>query len=242
MPEGLDAKVAFFREQGFVILRGVLSRDDLDELGREIHRVARDHGKLKAVREGFSLEKNQDSSRDTPTFRKIGGINEHSDAFARLVLRNEKMLDVLHAIMGPTIELWRDIVMMKAARVGREKPWHQDSCYWPWRPMNLVSAMTALDDATPENGCLQVIPGTHTQDLPHLMPEPHVDVRQMQDRTVFVPLEAGDTLLFHSLMLHASQPNRSDRDRRVIINSYKTPDLQFTGPGKQRPCPLVSKR
>ena len=242
MPQQLEQRIAFFERQGFLVLPGTLSRAELDELDAELTRIARDHEKLPSIREGFDLEPRQDDRRSIPTFRKIGGIAELSPAFDRL-MRHPKVLEVLHALMGETIELWRDVCMMKPARVGREKPWHQDSSYWPWEPMSLISAMTALDDATPENGCLQVIPGTHHDVLQHYGKELQVDIDDaMQARTVYVPLKAGDTLLFHSLLLHASEPNRSDRDRRVCIFSYKTPKVEFIGNGEPYPCPLVSKR
>jgi len=131
--------------------------------------------------------------------------------------------------------------MMKPARVGREKPWHQDSVYWPWQPMNLVSAMTALDDAGADNGGMQVIPRTHTKELQHYGKELQVDIGALQDQTAYVPLRRGDTLLFHSLLLHGSEPNRSDQDRRVLIISYKTPDLKYIGKGEPPP-PIVASR
>jgi ectoine hydroxylase-related dioxygenase (phytanoyl-CoA dioxygenase family) len=128
---------------------------------------------------------------------------------------------------------------MKPARVGREKPWHQDSVSWPWVPMELVSAMTALDEAGPENGCLQVIPRTHLDQRQHYGSELQIDLDEAeQARTRYVPLAAGDTLLFHSLILHASEPNHSGRDRRVCIYSYKSPELDFIGKG-DRPEPIL---
>ena len=109
--------------------------------------------------------------------------------------------------------------------------------------MNLVSAMTALDDATPENGCLQIIPRSHHQVLQHYGKELMIDIDEaMQKQTVYVPLNAGDCLLFHSLLLHASEPNRSDRDRRVCIISYKNDRTDFIGEGEEKPCPEVSTR
>ena len=65
---------------------------------------------------------------------------------------------------------------------------------------------------------------------------------EMQSRTCYVPLKPGDTLLFHSLLLHASEPNRSDQDRRVCILAYKTPKVSFIGHGEQPPCAIVSQR
>lgn len=237
-PQLLEERVAFFRREGFLVLRNLLSIEEVEELNREVGRIVSNHTTIEPVREGFDLEPNQDSSRGYPTFRKIGGVTSLSAAFDRL-MRHDKIVPVLHALMGPVIDLYRDVVMMKLAGVGREKPWHQDSTYWPWRPMSLVSAMTALDRATPENGCLQVIPGTHTEEVQHFGQELQIEVDEnLQKKSHYVPLEPGDTLLFHSLLLHASEPNRSERDRRVAIISYKTPELEYVGKGK--PPPTIS--
>jgi len=243
MPEAIADRVEFFRENGFIILRSLLDANDIASLKKEIERIAREWESIPPVREGFGMEPTQDDNRVTPTFRKIGGINEYSETFANL-LRHPVILDHLHPIIGDRILLWRDVVMMKPARVGREKPWHQDSSYWPWDPMRLVSAMTALDDATPENGCLQIIPGTHKKPVQHYGDELQIDIDEtMQARTLYVPLQAGDCLLFHSLLLHASEPNRSDQDRRVCINSYMPHDLEFIGKGEpKRDLPVVSVR
>ncbi len=239
----MEQRVEFFKENGFLIIRGLLTPEQVQELRDEADYMAENHATMPKVREGFDLEPNQDRSRKRPTFRKIGGFTDFSDPFQRLVFRHPVVLDHLHAILGDRLELWRDVLMMKPARVGREKPWHQDSSYWPWQPMNLVSVMTALDDASPENGCLQVIPGTHKEEVQHYGKELRVDLDDdFQSRTRYVPLQAGDSLLFHSLLLHASEPNHSDRDRRVCIISYKPGGLTFIGKGEPRECPLVSQR
>jgi len=103
--------------------------------------------------------------------------------------------------------------------------------------------MTALDDATPENGCLQIIPGSHHEVLQHYCKELQVDFDQNGwKQTCYVPLNAGDTLLYHSLPLHAFEPNRSNLDRRVCIFSYKTPNFHYICKGEEPERPLVSQR
>jgi len=242
MPESKEEQLEFFKREGFLIIRNLLSPDEVAELKQELDRLALNHESLPRIREGYDLEPDQGGERKVPAFRKIGGITDLSDAFSRL-MHHERVLDVLHPLMGPKIQLWRDVCMMKPARVGREKPWHQDSSYWPWEPMNLISAMTALDDATPENGCLQVIPRTHLEALQHYGGELRVDIEgDMQERTVYVPLKAGDCLLFHSLLLHGSEPNPSENDRRVCIISYKNDRVDFIGKGEERACAVVSTR
>jgi phytanoyl-CoA hydroxylase len=236
-------QIAFFQREGFVVLEGVLGPADLEELDREIRRMIESHACLPRIGAGFELEPVQDAERAGPTYRRMGGVAELSGAFGRLCA-HPRVLDLLHGTLGSRIELWRDLLMMKPARVGREKPWHQDSAYWPWRPMQLVSVMAAIDPSTPHNGCLQVIPGSHGAVLPHHGEEKRIDVtEELQARTLYVPLAAGDMLVFHSLLLHASQPNRSEQDRRACINTYKSPELVFVGkPEKRRECPMVSVR
>lgn len=240
MPAARDEQIAFFKREGFLILPGTVDDGQMAELHDELQRFVEHPDNLPRVREGVMLEPVQDEKRSTRTLRKLGGITAFSEPFVD-VMRHPRILDMLHAVMGPTIELYRDVVMMKPARVGRQKPWHQDSSYWPWEPMDLISAMTALDDATPENGCLQIIPRTHTTQVQHFGQELQVEIDDaMQARTYYVPLKRGDTLLFHSLLLHASEPNDSDDDRRVCIFSYKTPKLRYIGKeGGERTSILV---
>ncbi|MAE66267.1 MAG: hypothetical protein CMJ18_18505 [Phycisphaeraceae bacterium] len=230
-PADPAAQAAFFDREGYLVLRGVLGRDELASLDRDLTTLARKHASTPGTGEGFDLEPNKDRGRATPGFRKIGGVSRNSDAF-RGLLTHPRIASILGAILGDEVYLFRDVVMMKPAKIGREKPWHQDAVYWPWRPMNLVSVMTALDDATPENGCLQIIPGSHQETLQHHGDELRVDLTTgHQARTRFAPLRAGDALVFHSLLLHASQPNRSDHDRRVCIFAYRPGNVTFLGEG-----------
>ena len=241
-PTDVQGQAEFFKREGFVILRSVFSAAEIKELHDELDRIANSYKTLPRIREGFGLEPVQDPNRKLPTFRKIGGISDYSQAFNR-ALKHKRIIDVLHAVFGNTISMYRDVVMMKAARVGREKPWHQDSVYWPYKPMNMASAMTALDDAEPENGCMQVIARTHHLEVQHYGEELQINLTpEQQKQTVYVPLKAGDTLIFHSLLLHGSEPNTSDKDRRVLINSYMPDGLTFVGKGEEEQCVLVSQR
>jgi hypothetical protein len=240
MPEERRDQVAFFRREGFLILRSLLNSEERLELVREVVRMASDWTAMPNIREGFDFEPKQHPGRKVHALRKIGGVTELSPAFARL-MRHPVVCALMREIMGAPIQLFRDVVMMKPAQVGREKPWHQDSVYWPWQPMDLVSAMTALDDADETNGCLQIIPRSHQKELQHYGRELQVDIGDLRDQTFYVPLRAGDTLLFHSLLLHASEPNRSNRDRRVVIISYKRPSLRWIGKGEPEDSPLIGE-
>ena len=233
-PSSPEEQKPFFEENGFLVFRGVLSGAELAELDRELNRVVRDFRNIDVVREGFDMEnpaKWPDPER--PVFRKIGGMYNHSEAFRRMCV-HQTVIRFLELFYGPEIELYRDAVMMKQGRIGREKPWHQDAVYWSYEPNEFISAMTALDDASAENGALQVIPGSHRQGaVKHRGAEGlQIDLtEELQQRTMYVPLGAGDVLMFHSLLLHASESNRSDKQRRLTIFSYMAPYFIYTGHG-----------
>jgi len=154
--------------------------------------------------------------------RKFSAVVERSVIFRKYLLK-EKLVHIINDILGPDVLLFRDVLMMKPAKVGSKMPWHQDSNYWPIRPTDLCSVWTALDEATIENGCMRVVPGSHKFDLipskqtgtPFLMDE-QVDVSKAVD----VPLKPGSSLVFHSKLLHGSEPNRSDKPRRAFITSF----------------------
>jgi ectoine hydroxylase-related dioxygenase (phytanoyl-CoA dioxygenase family) len=113
---------------------------------------------------------------------------------------------------------------------------HQDSPYWSIAPMELCSCWFALDDATTENGCMEVLPGWHTRGpLPHI----HVTDDFVVEPSAYAgtapvtaPVLAGGGLFFHSLLPHYTAPNRSDHWRRAIALSYMSSRSRYTGEGE----------
>jgi ectoine hydroxylase-related dioxygenase (phytanoyl-CoA dioxygenase family) len=137
--------------------------------------------------------------------------------------------------LGPDIKLFRDALMMKPAHHGSAKPYHQDSAYWTIDPPDLASVWMALDNATLENGCMRVLPGSHAWGM---MEHKHLEDFQVEEdrldrsQEVAVPLKPGGCLVFHSLLLHATSPNTSDLSRRAMITSYMSAKSRFIGDQK----------
>jgi ectoine hydroxylase-related dioxygenase (phytanoyl-CoA dioxygenase family) len=107
--------------------------------------------------------------------------------------------------------------------------WHQDEIYIPTRDRSLIGAWIAMDDATIENGCLWVVPGSHRNG--YLFPQrPHDNDDEFDfapesfgfDQSAEVPVEvkAGALVFFNGYLLHRSRKNRSDIYRRVLVNHY----------------------
>lgn len=109
-------------------------------------------------------------------------------------------------------------------------PWHQDGEYWPIRPLATCSAWIALDDSTPENGCLRVIPGSHRERRvrKHLQnPSAALTLNQELDPSEYdeaaaadIALEAGQLSLHDVYLTHGSEPNRSARRRAGFVCRY----------------------
>ena len=165
--------------------------------------------------------------------RKITRICHH-DALFRGLATDPTIVGAMQQLMGPDLKLFRGDVLMKPPLVGSAKGMHQDSPYWPIEPMALWSCWMPFDPATEENGCMTAIPASHklgplshvsvTDD--YVVPREHYDARAV----VSVPMEPGDGLLFHSLLLHETSENRSESSRRAITMSYMSAGYTYTGP------------
>ena len=126
--------------------------------------------------------------------------------------------------------LFTEKLNLKRPRVGGKNPMHQDYPYWidvRDDPSSLATAMLFLDDATLENGCLQVLPGSHHLGVARMRTDAddfgnnEMDPTPFQDST-FVPLEvpAGSVAYFGPLLIHQSATNTSLLERRTLLFSY----------------------
>jgi phytanoyl-CoA hydroxylase len=150
-----------------------------------------------------------------------------SPALDRLV-RSPEVVDIVEAVLGPDVSLFHCKLLMKAARDGTVTPWHQDYSYWITddnRPL-MLNCMLSIDDATPENGCIQMVPGSHRRGLMEHDRAGKVFGRflpgyfQPREDAVTVPMPAGSAIFFGPLVIHGSDANRSERDRRAVTIAY----------------------
>jgi len=216
-----------YQEQGYLIVHDLFTTDEVREMVAECDAIHRgDYGDLFGGSAQIEPEFAEAAKKDpsiAKLARKFSAVVERSVIFRKYLLK-EKLVNILRDILGPDILLFRDILMMKPAKIGSKMPWHQDSNYWSIRPTDLCSVWTALDEATIENGCMRVVPGSHKPDdlieskqtgSPFLL-----DEQIPADKILDVPLKPGSSLFFHSRLLHGSEPNRSDKSRRAFITSF----------------------
>jgi phytanoyl-CoA hydroxylase len=134
------------------------------------------------------------------------------------------ILAVVEALLGDEPRLFQDMALLKPPGGGREKPWHQDNAYFHLVPGTpIVGVWIALDDASLDNGCMRVIPGSHQDG-----PVRHAFLRDLQicdgevpvDRGVAVPLPAGGLMFFDGLLQHGTPANLSTARRRAVQFHY----------------------
>ena len=237
---------AFFQQQGYLIVPDLLSRGEVAECQREVQRLHQLAADLEASqdplsnhfqREPFSQAPNHNG---LPVLRKIENTRALSPCFTQLAA-HPRLVAIVQSLLGADLLLFRSTLMLKPAFHGSAHALHQDSAYWPMEPPALVTASIALDDATPDNGCIKVIPGSHhwgLQEWGHIAQEQEAPLTNRDDidrsRQIDVPLAAGSAVLFHSLMVHGSGPNQTDRPRNTALYAYFSPHVRYV-PGANGP-------
>jgi len=228
-----EAQVARFAAQGWLAVSGVFRPDEVQTavaaLGDFVHgRIVPTDGRTHVQEEAALRQADGAPAPETPEarerrVRKVFDFTHHDPRLRALTVQ-PRLRALLAQLIGPESNLIQDMALLKPPLVGSEKPWHQDTAYFDWLPLGgVVGCWIALDPATVENGCMQVIPGTHLEG-----PVAHfhrrdcqiADSRVQVQRAVAVPLEPGGVLFFSGLIHHGTPPNRSADRRRALQFHY----------------------
>jgi ectoine hydroxylase-related dioxygenase (phytanoyl-CoA dioxygenase family) len=209
---------------GFLVLRSYLDAATVAALDRAAEELLARVGPW--VRENPRLQVEQVGSR--VGIRQVYPVIDLSETIARLAA-DERIVGLFRDLFdGDTPVLFEDKLNCKHPRIGTPFPMHQDFSYWRAYSPRLTSALIYIDEATQENGCLEVVPGRHRDGLlerttidvgaavDHYVPPEVVD----PSGAVKVPGPPGTLILFSCLTPHSSAPNGSARSRRALILTY----------------------
>ena len=140
----------------------------------------------------------------------------------------------LHQLLGQGVRLSQvhhNCIMTKQPRFSSLTGWHRDSRYWQFQRAELVSVWLALRNETVENGCLLVLPGSHKWsvtpdqlDSALFLREDSTQNQQLLAQAIAVPLQQGDTLLFHSNLFHAAGCNQTTQTKLSMVFTYRAGD------------------
>jgi phytanoyl-CoA hydroxylase len=229
-----------YQSEGYVVMESLLSGDHVARLRERMEEVAT--GEVPGYPPGdIEFEPGGDA------IRKINRCAEN-DAVFREHAEHPAILDIVESLIGPDIKLFASQCFMKPPG-GVEKPWHQDSAYFCIEPMALVTCWTALDDVTMDNGGMWVIPGSHKHGLVEHSPwqlGDRVDKQafpQAESEQRAIEMPAGGCSFHHSMLVHRSGPNRTDRPRRVLAVHYMSARSKWTDTANPQPeYPLLQGR
>lgn len=140
-------------------------------------------------------------------------------------LFSDDVLNLVEPLIGPNIGLWSSHFISKAPRVGKATPWHEDSSYWNGRistMANIVTVWLAIDEASPENGCMKVIPETHVNgfseyevvDSSKNIFGSQIKADQFDaNKAVYFSLKPNYCSLHEARIIHGADANTSDKRR-----------------------------
>ena len=214
-----DEQVWLFHHNGFVVVREALPAEVVARLRAVTdEQVARREAPL-------VLEQNWVGPGEAPV-RRLSKLVARDPAYLE-VASSRAVTDPLAGILGEDIELCTNRHNHLMVRPPGSEPvyWHRDAVVWS-RP--IVTVLAYLDASTLENGCLQVVPGSHLSPWPihqrlH-QTEDQARVERLLTQAVSVPLPAGSLLLTHGCLLHGADANRSDGPRRSMTLAYHACD------------------
>lgn len=232
---------AYFQEHGFLIVQDALTPAEVQELRDEATRVCR--GELGEVR-GVTPAAPDESDDDVLRRYLCIHFPHKLSAVMRRYLAHPAIVDVLTQVIAPDVKCMQSMLFIKAS--GKPgQAWHQDENFIPTRDRTLTGAWIAMDDATVENGCLWVIPGSHKHGIiwpMHWHDDKRFDCTDeafnfpyTDDDSIPVEVSAGSIVFFNGYLLHRSLPNRARSGyRRVLVNHYMSASslLPWRRPGE----------
>lgn len=214
-----ESQLAEFSQKGFVIVKSLLSPVEIGEIRNEINR-----------NESVNVRK-MESADSTGNTARLSLWFEAGDNIYGKISRSRKIVDRAESLLKGEVYHWHSKVIMKEARTGGAWEWHQDYGYWykdNCLAPDLISCMIAIDPCTKENGCLQVLVGSHQLgriDHDFQGKQMGADLKRVAEaekiyEKFHVELKPGDAIFFHCNLLHTSAPNFSDQSRYVYIACY----------------------
>lgn len=235
MAELTEQQIARFWADGFLIVEDAVTAAALEGLRRqyaewlaEASRRGESWGETADRKARFDLDPVH--TAEAPAIWRVNNPVEVSDAY-HAVMMGSRIPDMVAGLIGPDIKFHHSKINTKPPHSDADVLFHQDFTGTPHSNSDMVTAMLHLDDASDENGCLRMVPGSHRGPI-HRTWEGEVftgmaapEIRAECERTaVSIEGPAGSVCLMHTRTLHGSRPNGSARPRGVFIAVYTAAD------------------
>ena len=221
-----EEEIEQYRNEGFVVVERLFGPEDLSRVDATIRQLTEQALSSGDSSKILELETEPVDGQRVP--RRIFSPYDQHETFRGLA-HDPRLVDKIESLIGANFNLQHSKLNMKPAKVGSAVEWHQDMAYFPHTNDDLVTTLLYLDDATEENGCLQVLPRHSTHYFDHASPDGRFAGMITEDLGDFgkpksLPAPAGSAIFMHCITPHSSLPNRSSRPRRTLIYEYRAND------------------
>jgi ectoine hydroxylase-related dioxygenase (phytanoyl-CoA dioxygenase family) len=231
-----QAQVEQFWRDGYLVVADAVTPAELAAMRTEIARWVEESRAHSApfgpptIDEQARFDMGAEHSAERPALRRVNNPSDISAAF-RAVMEGSAMVDMVCDLIGPNLKFHHCKINLKLPGSHTEVGYHQDFAYTPHTNDDVVTALLMLDDMTLENGCLQVVPGSHRGPVFSLFEgerftgtiAPEV-VAALKAKEVPITGPAGSVCLMHTRLAHGSDANRSARPRGLYICVYTAAD------------------
>jgi ectoine hydroxylase-related dioxygenase (phytanoyl-CoA dioxygenase family) len=235
-PESLAAMAWQFKRDGFLHVRGLFTREELERFGAAVDVAV-------ATRKARDTRKLEEKTPYEQSFIQCQYLWEDFPDIRGLTF-HPRVGEIAAALTGATrVRLWHDQALYKEAG-GRETEAHQDQPYWPIAERDTVTIWTPLGEVDERSGCMGYVPGSHVGDAEFIdIFNTPGDGKRLQEKfastpPVFVRCAPGDAIFHSGFTVHMAKANQSDRTRRVYTAIYFRDGCTRAG---TRPHPSVDR-
>lgn len=222
-----DDQKAFYAENGYVHVPGLLTPEEAAFYRKEIHDLMARLSEITGRKNDATWASAKDIAGGVVTqLLHCHDIQFQSAAFARLIVHDGLTAIAADCIGGPNVQLHHTKAFVKPPEKGSPFPMHQDAPFFPHDHHSMIAVILHFDDAPLEKGCLRVVPGSHKNGiLPHIgQGSWHLDPEEYPVAGATpLPAKAGDALFFSYLTIHGSGINESNEARTTMLIQMRDP-------------------
>lgn len=230
----------FYEDNGYIVIRNLVPKEKLDVYRERFEQICRREVEIP----GLTIMRDVAIARSefVPGEQAVTKLQEfQTDDVLFGYCELPEIIKYVQTFTGKEVKAMHTMLINKPPDPGKKTsrhPLHQDLHYFPFRPADrVVCSWTAMQKVNRENGCLVVLPGTHKGELlQHDYPEWEGGVNKMYHGVrdfdpnaprVHLPMDTGDTVFFHPLLIHGSGMNKTKGFRKSISCHYASADINF---------------
>ena len=220
----------FYFDQGYLIFPSLIRSESLEALNGVMRDIIDKSRSVTASNRAIDLE--QGHTADNPRLRRVAYIDDEYDEIRQLC-EDSIITDIAADLLGPNVRYREVMLNFKWAGGGAEVKWHQDFVFYPHTHAGTMQFLVLLDDVTPDQGPLQVVPGSHKGPLFEHYNDERVWTGTIRDcdlqragidNAVKLTGPAGTVTVHHSCTIHGSERNVSSRGRPALVITYAAAD------------------